>query len=214
MATQPKEQKAAKPAKDGAKAKEAAPKEAPQPKVPARLRVHYEQTLRAQLMKELGLKNVNEAPLLTHIVVSMGVGEAKKDQAFLQAAATELGMITGLKPMITHARKSVSNFQVREGMAIGCKVTLRGERMYEFLERLVCIALPRIRDFRGVPVKAFDGRGNYSLGITDQLIFPEIDPDKVKRTQGMNIAFVTSARTDEQGRALLRAFGVPFMSSK
>jgi len=204
--------KAAAKAKDAPKVKEAPSNEPVQPQEPARMRLLYEKTLRAQLMKELRLVNVNQAPRLKFIVVSMGVGEAKKDQAFLQEAANELGMITGQKAMITHARKSVSNFQLREGMAIGCKVTLRGERMYEFLERLVCIALPRIRDFRGVSLKAFDGRGNYSLGITDQLIFPEIDPDKAKRTQGMNIAFVSTARTDEQGRALLRAFGMPFMT--
>ncbi len=180
-----------------------------------RLQRVYMEELRPKLMKELELKNINEAPRLLKLVVSMGVGEAAvKDTALVQDAANELGLITGQKARVIKARTSVSNFKLRKGMQIACMATLRGARMYEFLERLVCVALPRIRDFRGISPKAFDGRGNYSLGITDQLIFPEIDPDKVKRTQGMNIAFVTHAKNDEQGRALLRAFGLPFMKKE
>jgi len=217
MATNPKATKEAKqpkqpkPPKAEADAK-AAPAATPAPTAKPRLRGVYEETLRAQLFKELGLHNVNEVPRLSHIVVSMGVGEAKKDQAVLQDAANELALITGQRPRTIRARKSVSNFQIRAGMPIACAVTLRGNRMYEFFERLLCVALPRIRDFRGVSPRAFDGRGNYSLGLVDQLVFPELDPDKIKRTQGMNVAIVTTARSDEQGRALLRAFGMPFMS--
>jgi len=180
-----------------------------------RLQKLYREEIRPKLMKELGLKNINEAPRLQKMVISMGVGEAAvKDVALVQDAANELALIAGQKARIIKARKSVSNFKLRKGMQIACMVTLRGARMYEFLERLLCVALPRIRDFRGVSAKAFDGRGNYSLGLDDQLIFPEIDPDKVKRTQGMNIAFVTSAKNDEQGRALLQAFGMPFMKKE
>jgi len=175
-----------------------------------RLRSLYENTILGKLKKELGLRNVHQIPRLTKIVVSMGVGQAIQDSAILQDAANEMALITGQKAVLIKARKSVSNFKLREGMEIGCKVTLRGARMYEFLERLLCIALPRIRDFRGVSPKAFDGRGNFSIGIDDQLIFPELNPDKVKRTQGMNVAFVTTARNDDEGCALLRAFGMPF----
>jgi len=166
--------------------------------------------MKPKLQKALGLTNINQVPHLEKIVVSMGIGAATQDQALVQDAANELTVITGQKPLVIKARKSVSNFKLRKGVNIGCKVTLRGDRMFEFLERLLCLALPRIRDFRGVTLKAFDGKGNYSLGLTEQLIFPEIDPDKVKRTQGMNIAFVTSAGTDEAGAALLREFGMPF----
>jgi len=170
----------------------------------------YKDTIADKLKKDLNYLNVNQIPKLSKIVVSMGVGEAIKDNAFLQDAANELSLITGQKPLLIKAKKSVSNFKLREGVQIGCKTTLRGIRMYEFLERLICIALPRIRDFRGVSTKAFDGNGNYSLGIDDQLIFPEVNPDKVKRTQGMNVAIVTTADNDEAGRALLREFGMPF----
>ncbi len=170
----------------------------------------YEKEMRPRLQKTLGFTNVNQVPRLDKIVVSMGVGAATQDQAIMQDAANDLALITGQKPLVIKARKSVSNFKLREGVSIGCKVTLRGDRMYEFLERLLCVALPRIRDFRGVSAKAFDGRGNYSLGLTEQVIFPEIDPDKVKRTQGMNIALITTALTDEAGAALLREFGMPF----
>ena len=170
----------------------------------------YLETMVDKLKKELNYSNVNQVPRITKIVVSMGVGEAIKDNAILQDAANELASITGQKPLLIKAKRSVSNFKLREGVQIGCKTTLRGNRMYEFLERLICIALPRIRDFRGVSAKAFDGKGNYSVGIDDQLIFPEVNPDKVKRTQGMNIAIVTTAVNDDAGKALLREFGMPF----
>jgi len=170
----------------------------------------YRESIIDKIQKEFNYKNVNQVPKINKIVVSMGVGEAIKDNAILQEAANELATITGQKPLLIKAKRSVSNFKLREGMQIGCKVTLRGKRMYEFLERLICIALPRIRDFRGVSNKAFDGKGNYSLGIDDQLIFPEVNPDKVKRTQGMNVAIVTTANDDDSGRALLREFGMPF----
>ena len=175
-----------------------------------RLRALYDEQLQQQLLKELQLVNTHQVPKLEKIVLSMGVGEATRDNAVVQDAANELMQIAGQKPIITRARKSVSNFKVREGMQIGCKVTLRGARMYEFLERLICVALPRIRDFRGVSPKSFDGQGNFSFGLEDQLVFPEIDADKVKRPQGMNIAIITTARTNEHGKALLKAFGMPF----
>ncbi|RLD10769.1 MAG: 50S ribosomal protein L5 [Chlamydiae bacterium] len=175
-----------------------------------RLHQLYLETIIDKLKKELNYNNINQVPKITKIVVSMGVGEAIKDNAILQDAANELSVITGQKPQLIKAKRSVSNFKLREGVQIGCKVTIRGTRMYEFLERLICIALPRIRDFRGVSAKAFDGKGNYSLGIDDQLIFPEVNPDKVKRTQGMNVAIVTTANNDEAGKALLREFGMPF----
>jgi large subunit ribosomal protein L5 len=189
---------------DGAKAGKAAPKITP------RLRTMYTETIRPKLLKELGMDNVMCVPRMRSIVVSMGVGAAVSDEALIQDAASDLAVITGQRPVLIKARRSVSNFKLRQGMTIGCKVTLRGDRMYEFLERLLYVALPRVRDFRGVSPQAFDGNGNYSLGLTDQLVFPEIDPDKTKRTQGMNVAFVTTARTDDEGRALLREFGMPF----
>lgn len=176
----------------------------------ARFRRMYTETVRPQLQKECGKTNVNEVPALQKIIVSMGVGAAIADTAVLHQAAEQLARITGQKPILTKARKSVSNFKLREGMQIGCKVTLRGTRMYEFLERLICVAIPGIRDFRGVSPRAFDGRGNYTLGIEEQLVFPEVDPDKVTRTQGMNITIVTTADNDADGRALLNAFGMPF----
>ncbi len=180
------------------------------PKGPARLRQEYSDVIRPKLMKDLSKKNIHQVPCLKKIVVSMGVGAASQDTQLIQIAAEELAVITGQKPIIIKAKRSVSNFKLREGMQIGCKVTLRGERMFEFLERLICVALPRIRDFRGVSANAFDGKGNYSLGLDDQLIFPEVNPDKVKRAQGMNVAFVTTAETDHDGRELLREFGMPF----
>jgi len=170
----------------------------------------YRETIVDKLKKDFSYKNVNQVPKITKIVVSMGVGDAINDKAILQNAANELTVITGQKPLLIKAKRSVSNFKLREGVQIGCKVTLRGTRMYDFLERLICIALPRIRDFRGVSKKAFDGRGNYSLGIDDQLIFPEVNPDKVKRTQGMNVAIVSTAKNDDAGQALLSEFGMPF----
>lgn len=185
-------------------------KKKPEPTGKPRLMQLYNDSIRTKLMKELDKMNVHQVPKLSKITISMGVGAATQDNQLVQDAADELGLISGQKPVIIRAKRSVSNFKLREGMQIGCKVTLRGERMYEFLERLICIVLPRIRDFRGISPNAFDGRGNYSLGIDDQLVFPEINPDKTKRTQGMNIAFVTTAETDHDGRELLREFGMPF----
>ena len=161
-------------------------------------------------MKEFGLENPMAAPKLEKIVVNMGVGEATQNAKLIDPAATEVGQITGQKPIITKARKSIAAFKVREGMPIGVMVTLRGDRMYEFFDRLVNIALPRVRDFRGVPTKSFDGRGNFTLGVRDQLIFPEIDYSKVEKMKGMNITIVTSAGSDDQARALLKHMGMPF----
>jgi large subunit ribosomal protein L5 len=176
----------------------------------ARLRTRFFAEMRPALMKELGLTNLNAAPRLEKIVVNMGVGEATQNAKVLDPAVAELAQITGQKPVVTKAKKSVAAFKVREGMPIGCMVTLRGDRMYEFLDRLINIALPRVRDFRGVPTRSFDGRGNYTLGLRDQLIFPEIDYSKVERQKGMNITIVTTAASDEHARALLRTIGMPF----
>ncbi len=175
-----------------------------------RLQEKYKNEIAPALKEQLGLGNVNQTPKLTKIVVNMGVGEAATDSKQIDAAVNDLRIITGQQPMICRARKSIASFKLRAGMPIGAKVTLRGERMYEFLDRLLATAIPRIRDFRGISPKSFDGNGNYSLGITEQLIFPEIDYDKVDRTRGMDITFVTTAVNDEQGRALLDAFGFPF----
>jgi large subunit ribosomal protein L5 len=176
----------------------------------ARLRTRYFAEMRPALMKELGLANLMAAPRLEKVVVNMGVGEATQNAKVLDPAVAELAQITGQKPVITKAKKSIAAFKVREGMPIGCMVTLRGDRMYEFLDRLINVALPRVRDFRGVPSRSFDGRGNYTLGLRDQLIFPEIDYAKVERQKGMNITIVTTASSDEHARALLRAIGMPF----
>ena len=162
------------------------------------------------MTKKFGYKNVMEIPKLDKIVVNMAVGEAKENEKILEAAAKDLMTITGQKPVYTKAKKSIANFKIREGMAIGCKVTLRGERMYEFLDRLVNLALPRVRDFRGVNPNSFDGRGNYALGIREQLIFPEIEYDKIDKVRGMDIIFTTTAKTDEEARELLRLFNMPF----
>ena len=161
-------------------------------------------------MKKFGYKNVMQVPKLEKIVINMGIGEAKENSKILDAATAELATITGQKPVTTKAKKSVANFKLREGMPIGCKVTLRGEKMYEFLDRLVNLALPRVRDFRGVNPNAFDGRGNYALGIKEQLIFPEIEYDKVDKVRGMDVIVVTTAHTDEEARELLTQFGMPF----
>jgi large subunit ribosomal protein L5 len=179
-------------------------------KEPARLRIRFEQEIKPALMKEFDLKNPMAVPRLNKIVVNMGVGEATQNAKILDPAANELGQITGQKPVITRAKKSIAAFKVREGMPIGVMVTLRGDRMYEFLDRLVNVALPRVRDFRGVSTKSFDGRGNYTVGLRDQLIFPEIDYAKVEKLKGMNVTIVTTARSDEQARALLRHMGMPF----
>jgi large subunit ribosomal protein L5 len=175
-----------------------------------RLRTRYREQAVPRLMRELGLGNPMQVPRLEKVVINMGVGDALKDGRMLEAAVDDLQVITGQKPVITKARKSIAGFKVREGMAIGVKVTLRGDRMWEFLDRLVSIAIPRIRDFRGLDPGAFDGRGNFTLGLTEQLIFPEIDYDKVVKVRGMDVTVVTTARTDEEGRALLVALGFPF----
>lgn len=176
---------------------------------PPRLRDRYRSELVPQLQEQLGLANVMQVPSLEKIVVNTGVGEAIRDGRALDAAVEDLTTITGQKPMVTKARQSIANFKLREGQAIGAKVTLRGARMWEFMDRLVTIALPRIRDFRGLNPNSFDGAGNYSIGVTEQLIFPEVDYDKVFQVRGMDITIVTTATTDEQGEALLRALGLP-----
>lgn len=170
----------------------------------------YNETIVANLVKELGLSNVMECPKLDRIVVNMGVGEATQNAKLIDAAMGDLAIITGQKPVVRKAKKSEAGFKLREGMPIGAKVTLRKERMYDFLDRLVNVVLPRVRDFEGVPADSFDGRGNYSLGLRDQLVFPEIEFDKVDKLLGMSITIVSSAKTDEEGRALLKAFGMPF----
>ncbi len=176
----------------------------------ARLKETYQKEIVDAMTKKFGYKNVMQVPKLEKIVVNMGVGEAKENSKILDAAMAELAIITGQKPVATKAKHSIANFKLREGMAIGCKVTLRGEKMYEFLDRLVNLALPRVRDFRGVNPNAFDGRGNYALGIKEQLIFPEIEYDKVDKIRGMDVIVVTTAQTDEEARELLTQFGMPF----
>lgn len=176
----------------------------------ARLKDLYLNEIRPGLMKSAGYKNVNEVPKLEKIVVNIGVGDALQDPKKLDHAVAELASITGQRPVTRRARKSISNFKLRTGMAIGCSVTLRRERMYEFLDRLINVAIPRIRDFRGIPTKSFDGRGNYTLGITEQIIFPEIEYDKIEKIRGMNITLITTAKTDKEGFELLQAMGMPF----
>ncbi len=175
-----------------------------------RLKEKYDAEVKGALQSELGLENVMQVPRLQKIVVNMGVGDFTQDGKLIDAAVEDLRTITGQQPRVNRARKSIANFKLREGMPIGASVTLRGARMWEFLDRLITLAIPRIRDFRGLSPRGFDGRGNYSFGVTEQLIFPEIDYDKVVKVRGMDITFVTTAETDEQGRALLRAFGFPF----
>ena len=177
-----------------------------------RLQEHYDKVVRPALMKEFGYKNPMEVPRLDKIVVNMGVGEAVQDGKKVDAAVGDLAAITGQKPVVTRAKKSIATFKLRENMPIGCKVTMRRERMYEFLDRLINIALPRVRDFRGVPAKSFDGRGNYALGLKEQIVFPEIDYDKVDSVRGMDIIIVTTAKTDAEAKALLRGFSMPFQS--
>ena len=176
----------------------------------SRLKEQYDSEIRDALMKKFGYKNVMQVPKLEKIVVNMGVGEAKENAKLLEAAMSDMQTITGQKPIITKAKNSIANFKIREGMSIGCKVTLRGEKMYEFMDRLVNLALPRVRDFRGVNPDAFDGRGNYALGIREQIIFPEVEYDKVDKVRGMDVVFVTTAKTDEEARELLRLFNMPF----
>lgn len=176
----------------------------------ARLREHYTNTVVPALTKEFGYKNVMAVPKIEKISINIGLGEATQNSKLMDGAVNELGQIAGQKPIVTKAKKSIAAFKLREGMPIGTMVTLRGDRMFEFLDRLVNVALPRVRDFRGVSSKSFDGRGNYTLGMRDQLLFPEIDYNKVEKTKGMNISIITTAKTDAEGLALLRQMGMPF----
>jgi large subunit ribosomal protein L5 len=175
-----------------------------------RLKVRYDTELRGQLKETLGLGNIMEVPRFEKVVINMGVGRATQQASLLEGALRDLTAITGQKPLVTKAKTSIAGFKLREGNAIGAKVTLRGDRMWEFLDRLISLAIPRIRDFRGLPANSFDGRGNYTFGVNEQLIFPEIDYDKIDTPRGMDITIVTTARTDAEGRALLDAFGFPF----
>lgn len=214
----PKEAKAnvkAKDARPKAKAEgaklEDGPKETP---IPPRLRAYYREKAVPALMQRFGYKNQMQVPRLTKIVVNMGVGEAISNSKLLDAAVEDMQTITGQKPVVRKAKKSIANFKLREGLPIGCSVTMRGARMYEFFDRLVNVALPRIRDFRGVPTKSFDGRGNYTLGLKEQINFPEIDYDKIVQLMGMDITFVTTAKTDEESRELLALMNMPFRKSQ
>jgi large subunit ribosomal protein L5 len=204
MAKQPKKTEAAEGKPEQRQEAKARGKEA------ARLRLRFEQEIKPALMKEFELRNPMAVPRLHKVVVNMGLGEATQNAKLLDPASNDLAQITGQKPVITRAKKSIAAFKVRAGMPIGAMVTLRGDRMYEFLDRLINVALPRVRDFRGVSTKSFDGRGNYTLGLRDQLIFPEIDYSKVDKLKGMNVTIVTTAGSDDQARALLRHLGMPF----
>lgn len=176
----------------------------------ARLRERYTEEIGPQLMKTFGYRNVMQVPKIEKIVVNVGAGEAKDNAKLMDQLVEELGLITGQRPVVTKAKKSIANFHLREGMPVGCKVTLRGERMYEFLDRMVNVALPRVRDFKGVSGKGFDGRGNYTLGVTEQIMFPEVDLEKVEKVMGMNVCIATTATTDEEAKELLRLLGMPF----
>jgi len=178
----------------------------------ARLKEHYQKVAVPELVKEFGYKNVMQVPKMDKIVINMGLGEAIQNVKALDSATDELSRITGQKPVITKARKSISTFKLRQGMSIGCRVTLRGDRMYEFFDRLVNVALPKVRDFRGISPKSFDGRGNFATGLREQIIFPEIDYDKIEKTRGMNIVITTTAKTDDEARYLLKIMGMPFRS--
>ena len=191
----------------------AAPRGEAKPAEPApraRLMDYYEQRVRAKLQQQFGYANPHQIPRLAKIVLNVGMGDAPKAPKALEAAVAELGAVTGQRPVVTRAKKAIANFNLRQGMAIGCAVTLRGPRMFEFLDRFITVAVPRMRDFRGLPTRSFDGRGNYTLGIKEQMIFPEIDYDKVERIHGMDITFVTTARRDDEAQALLRELGLPF----
>jgi large subunit ribosomal protein L5 len=179
----------------------------------ARIKEKYNKEVVPALMEEFGYKNVMQVPRLTRIVVNMGLGQAVQNIKLIDSASAEIAQITGQKPVVTRAKKSIATFKLRKGMPIGCMVTLRGDRMYEFFDRLVNVALPRVRDFRGVSRKAFDGRGNYSIGIREQIIFPEINYDKVERIQGLNVTIISSARNDEEAKSLLVRLGMPFQAS-
>jgi len=189
---------------------EAAPAEQQAPAPPPRLRAYYRETVRSKLAQEFGLDNPHRLPRLEKIVINVGLGEAPKNAKLLDTTVDELAAISGQKPVVTRAKKAISNFSLRQGMPVGVRVTLRGARMYEFLDRFISVAVPRIRDFRGFPTNSFDGRGNYTLGIKEQMIFPEIDYDKVEKIHGMDITFVTTAGRDDLGMALLREMGMPF----
>ena len=203
--------KEAAPAAKGATEEKKTPAAKPSgPKLPPRLKDTYREQVVPALMKEFGYKNPMQVPKLERIVLNVGMGEAIQNVKLLESATTELGVISGQRPVVTKAKKAIAGFKLRQGMPIGAKVTLRNDRMYEFLDRLVSVALPRIRDFRGVSPKAFDGRGNYTLGLKEQLIFPEIKYDSVASIHGMDITIVTTARTNDEGKALLRHFGMPF----
>ncbi len=177
---------------------------------PARLKLRYRSEIVPALMKDLGFKNPMQVPRIDKIVLNMGLGEALANNKIMESAIDQLGAISGQKPVVTRSRKAIANFKLREDQAIGCMVTLRGDRMYEFLDRLISVALPRVRDFKGVSPKAFDGRGNYTLGVREQIIFPEINYDQIEKVKGLNVSIVTTARNDEHGLALLKSFGVPF----
>jgi len=202
--------KAAKPAEKKAAAKGGASREGYTP----RFATLYNETIRAQLTKDFNYTNPMQVPRVTKIVLNMGVGKAAEDKKLLENALADMRLIAGQQPVATRARKSISNFKLREGMAIGCKVTLRGPRMYEFLDRLITIALPRVRDFEGVSTRSFDGQGNYAMGIKEQIIFQEIDFDKTDRVRGMDVIICTTAKSDDEARALLAAFGMPFRRSR
>lgn len=179
---------------------------------PPRLKVRYEKEIAPKLMKDFGYKSTMQVPKLVKITLNMGLGEAIQNPKIMDSAAEEMAAIAGQRPVVTRAKKSIATFKLREGQKIGCMVTLRRDKMFEFLDRLVNLALPRVRDFRGVSPRAFDGRGNYSMGVREQIIFPEINYDKIDKIKGLNISFITTARTDDEGRALLAAFGMPFRS--
>ncbi len=206
-----KQARADKAAAEGKAAKPAAPRE-PEPKVPARLKVQFDEAIRGKLTEQLGYKNRLQIPALDKIVINMGIGEGVADRKKVDAAAADLALIAGQKAVVTKARKSIATYKLRAGQAIGCKVTLRKAKMYEFLDRLINIALPRVRDFRGLNPKSFDGRGNYTIGIKEHIVFPEIDYDKTADVWGMDITVCTTARSDNEARALLTAFNFPFRS--
>jgi large subunit ribosomal protein L5 len=212
MANEKKEKKEKQTKPAAAPAPQETAQKAPKPskKSEARLRQHYKSRVVPALVKEFGYKNVMAVPKIQKVAVNIGLGEATQNSKLMDGAVNELAQIAGQKPVITKAKKSIAAFKLREGMSIGTMVTLRGDRMYEFFDRLVNVALPRVRDFRGVSTKSFDGRGNYTLGIRDQLIFPEIDYNKVEKVKGMNISITTTAKTDAEGLALLREMGMPF----
>ena len=196
------------------KAAKSAEKPAAEAGGPPRLQVRYEKELRAALGESLGRKNIHAIPKLTKIVLNMGVGVAIQDKKHIDPCVDAMTQISGQKHVVTKSRKAIAGFKLRENMAIGCKVTLRRQRMYEFLDRLISLVLPRVRDFRGISRTAFDGQGNYTLGLQEQLVFPELNPDKFTRIQGMNISFVTTAKTDDEGRELLALFGMPFQTEE